>query len=428
MGIAAVRGLQGPQDDADAYLNNAEGVSCVVKHYLGYGHAEQGGIDGGPATLDEQTLRERYLPPWKALADAGLLRGIMCSQSAVNHIPMHMHKRLITDVLRNELNFANGFVHSDGGCVISCNMGVYQLASTEGEAAALSLRAGVDMDFAGCSYSHLEEEVKAGRVDVSELDRAVSNVLRVKFATGMFDRPANVTMRSPEELDTPAFRKIVQESAEQSIVLLINKKAGAEEHALPLKTSGAGKISSMLLAGPLIDDVNSQNGGYSHGGAPTTTILAGFAAVAAGNFQLTSMFGNSNGTSLTTPPGTSLGKGNVAAHDVKAIDATVAAAAKVDVAVLVLGDSDKTCAEMGDRSSLSLMGGQQELLRRVSLVAKKTVVVLIGGRPLTFEAGFCDAKSTSEDVDANRAEVRLHLHHQCCFILLLCLTLLLRNR
>ena len=86
-----------------------------------------------------------------------LLRGIMCSQSAVNHIPMHMHKRLITGVLRNELNFTNGFVHSDGGCVISCNMGVYQLASTEGEAAALSLRAGVDMDFAGCSYSHLEE-------------------------------------------------------------------------------------------------------------------------------------------------------------------------------------------------------------------------------------------------------------------------------
>lgn len=95
-----------------------------------------------------------------------------------------MHKRLITDVLRNELNFSNGFVHSDGGCVISCNMGTYRLASTEGEAATLSLRAGVDMDFAGCSYSHLAEEVESGRVNVSYLDRAVSNVLRVKFATG----------------------------------------------------------------------------------------------------------------------------------------------------------------------------------------------------------------------------------------------------
>lgn len=80
-------------------------------------------------------------------------------------------------------------------------------------------------------------------------------------------------MRSPEELDTPAFRKVVREAAEQSIVLLINKKQqGGDRAALPLQLSGNNKIGSMLLAGPLIDDVNSQNGGYSHGGAPTTTI------------------------------------------------------------------------------------------------------------------------------------------------------------
>jgi beta-glucosidase len=194
--------------------------------------------------------------------------------------------------------------------------GVYQLASTEGEAAKLSLHAGVDMDFAGCSYSHLEAEVKAGRVDVADLDRAVSNVLRVKFATGMFDRPANITMRKPEELDTPAFRKVVREAAEQSIVLLINKKMEGErvyppfwehERALPLVLSGAGKIGSMLLAGPLIDDANSQNGGYSHGGAPTSTILeAAQAAAKAGGFELTSLHGTSNGT---------LGTGSVAAND-----------------------------------------------------------------------------------------------------------------
>ena len=70
----------------------------------------------------------------------------------------------------------------------------------------------------------------------------------------------------------------------------------------------------------------------------------------------------------------------------------MAAAAKVDVAVLVLGDNLQTCAEMGDRSSLSLLGGQQELLRRVSTVAKKTIVVLIGGRQLTFESGYCVEK------------------------------------
>jgi hypothetical protein len=83
----------------------------------------------------------------------------------------------------------------------------------------------------------------------------------------------------------------------------------------------------------------------------------------------------------------------VVANDAEAIDAAAAAAATVDVAVLVLGDNLQTCAEMGDRSSLSLLGGQQELLRRVSTVAKKTVVVLIGGRQLTFESGYCVEKT-----------------------------------
>jgi hypothetical protein len=328
----------------------------------------------------------------------------MCSQSAVNHIPMHMHRRLITDVLRGELNTSNVFVHSDGGCVISCNMGVYKLASTEGEAAALSLYAGVDMDFAGCSYSQLAAEITAGRVPMSELDRAVANVLRVKFATGLFDREANVSQRTPAEIDTPHARAIAREAAEQSIVLLINKELamasaatrdGPPVKALPLVLSGAGSVGSMLLAGPLIDDVNSQNGGYSHAGAPTTTILqAARAAAASGGFTLTSLLGTTNGTS---------GPGDVAGYNTSAIDATVAAAANVDVAVLVLGDDIRTCAEMGDRSSLGLLGGQPELLRRVSLVAKKTVVVLIGGRQLTFESGLCvdskkkNSKKTAQD-------------------------------
>ena len=59
------------------------------------------------------------------------------------------------------------------------------------------------------------------------------------------------------------------------------------------------------------------------------------------------------------------------------------------MAILVIGDDFRTCNEMGDRSSLELLGGQPELLRRVSAVAKKTIVVLMGGRPLTFNHGLC---------------------------------------
>ena len=131
----------------------------------------------------------------------------------------------------------------------------------------------------------------------------------------------------------------------------------------------------MLLAGPMMDDQSGQNGGYTHGGAPTVTILeAAKAAAAASGFKLTTMLGTSHGSSSGG------NAGNVAANNLTAIEETVRAAAGVDVAVLVLGDDIKTCAEMGDRSSLTLLGGQPELLRRVSAVAKKTVVILIGGR------------------------------------------------
>ena len=287
-------------------------------------------------------------------------------------------------------------------------MGTYKIARTEGEAAALSIKAGVDMDFAGCSYSHLEDEVNAGRVSEADLDRAVANVLRVKFATGLFDRPANVSMRQPSDLDTPEYRSLAREAAEQSIVLLMNKNMPDGTPALPesslsqssSKNNGKSQKTSdftLLLAGPLIDDAGSQNGGYSHGGAPTTTFLQAAQQLTAVN--VVSFLGTSNGTS---------GKGDVTANDPEAIATTAAAAAKADVAVLVLGDDLNTCAEMGDRSALDLLGGQAELLQRVSLAAKKTVVVLVGGRPLTFETGPCvKINKTAADASAGDTQAQL---------------------
>jgi beta-glucosidase len=409
MGVAAVRGLQGDNHDPLSHLEQDK-LSCVVKHYLAYGHAEQGGIDGGPATLDEQTLRERYLPPWKALVERGMLRGIMASQSAVNHIPMHCHKRLITGVLRRELNASNVFVHSDGGCVIGCIFEPYRMASSQAGAAKLAIGAGVDMDFAGCSYTWLGEEIAAGRIPMSDLDRAVSNILFVKFATGLFDTEVDVSPKVYEQLDMAAMEDTAREAAEQSITLLVNQqKEGEAAPALPLPTDWAG-IKSVLLAGPLTDDSNSMQGGYSHvgpsrkpaaaadhgndghgeyrvgadgDGSAVTVLKALQAASAAHGFDLIH-----NASAIGSG-------GSVTSNCVECIDAAADAAERADVTILVLGDSDRTCGEMQDRSSLELLGGQPELLRRVSAVAKKTIVVLLGGRPLTFNSGLCTRLPTA---------------------------------
>ena len=67
-----------------------------------------GGIDGSPADLSEQKLREMYLAPFEYLADGRGLRSVMAAQNMVNGRPMHCNKRLLTDILRTEWNVTGG--------------------------------------------------------------------------------------------------------------------------------------------------------------------------------------------------------------------------------------------------------------------------------------------------------------------------------
>lgn len=69
----------------------------------------------------------------------------------------------------------------------------------------------------------------------------------------------------------------------------------------------------------------------------------------------------------------------------------------------------------GDRSSLTLLGGQPELLRRVTGVAKKTIVVLIGGRQLTFDHGQCDTNQHKTKTQATDGVPRVSVQSGVAF-------------
>ena len=105
MGAAHLSGLQGGAlGGPDTYLNNfTHALVGTVKHYAAYGMSS-GGIDGSPADLSEQKLREMYLAPFEYLADGRGLRSVMAAQNMVNGRPMHCNKRLLTDILRTEWN------------------------------------------------------------------------------------------------------------------------------------------------------------------------------------------------------------------------------------------------------------------------------------------------------------------------------------
>lgn len=198
---------------------------------------------------------------------------------------------------------------------------------------------------------------------MADLDRATRNVLTSKFAAGLFDNPYTDETRV-KVLDTPAGRKLAREAAEQGIVLLQNPR-----DSLPIHPGEFG--SQVAILGSLANDTFNQCGGYFYTGAHVVTILEGFQTGLAGS---------------DTRVAFSVGSGPDSA-DPSPIAAAVDVAKESQTVVLVLGDSQYTCGELYDRSSLDLPGAQLTLLETVIDSVSNTtkiVVVVINGRSATF--------------------------------------------
>ena len=77
---ARVRGFQGSD------LKSNEHMLACIKHFAAYGAAEAG-LDYNTVDMSERTLREVYLPPYKAGFDAGALSA-MASFNEISGIPV----------------------------------------------------------------------------------------------------------------------------------------------------------------------------------------------------------------------------------------------------------------------------------------------------------------------------------------------------
>jgi beta-glucosidase len=241
------------------------------------------------------------------------------------------------------------------------------------------------------------DDLSTGRIDSDALDRAVSNILRKKFASRLFDRPADTSM--VHEIDSPEHRATARFAAEQGCVLLQN-----QNKTLPLDKTAVKKIA---VVGPFGDGATAQTamlGGYSPGGVPrggpVVTIAAAFKA---------------RGFETSFTAGVSGGVGAPAVKD-EDLPAAVAAAAAADVAVVAIGTMACGCCkrcgngEVGDRMSLEPEGRQLELLAAVLNATKgsktKVVAVLIHGRPVSFGTGAPDFSSSLDELPALMAAWR----------------------
>jgi beta-glucosidase len=350
MAAARVRGFQGNFSE-----NNI--IACT-KHFAGYGGAE-GGRDYNTVDFSKRTLRDIYLPPFKAAVDAGV-QTLMASFNEIGGIPSSGNKYLLTDILRNEWGF-KGFVVSDWNSI--GEMINHGFASDLKEASAISISAGLDMDMESRGYiTHLAELVKEGKVPENVVDESVRRILRVKFLLGLFDNPFKYCNKE-RETKTILSKELTDaalEVAMKSFVLLKNEK-----NILPLNN----KYKKIAVIGPLANSTSDPNGEWSAmaDSSDVVSVLKGLQNYLNNNIEI------------------HYSKGcNIEGNSTSEFDEAVKTADNSDLVILCLGESRLMSGEAHSRSTLDLPGVQELLAKEIFKIGKPIVVVLMNGRPLSI--------------------------------------------
>lgn len=340
-------------------------VAPTVKHFVGYGQAERGD-DRAPAGLTLRELRDTHLPPFAAAVEAGAPT-VMVASGAVDGVPVHASRFLLTGVLRGELGF-RGVTLSDWADVDKL-AGVHRVAPDRVAAVAMALNAGVDVvmlphDAAGF-VSDLRAAVRAGLVAEARIDEAASRVLELKLRLGLFETPFVSAQDAPSLVG--AHRELARRAASASAVLLENRA-----DALPLTG-----VSRIVVTGHGADDPAAHVGGWTLGwqGPPpgdaprVVTVAHGLREGAPAGVTV-------EHAPPSGPPPTALTADDLTGDDLTGDDTAV---------VLVL--AEPPYAEgLGDSDDLSLPAEQIAFAERVavSLDDERLVVVLLAGRPIVL--------------------------------------------
>ncbi len=359
LGAAMVKGFQGKS------LNDTNSLAACVKHFCGYG-ATEGGRDYNTTIIPEQTLREVYLPSFKASIDAGAAT-LMVSFNEINGVPSSGNDFLLRQVLRKEWNF-DGMVVSDWGSVEE--MINHGFCADRKEAAMKAINAGVEMEMVTSTYvEHVENLIKEGKIKESTIDEAVRNILRLKFRLGLFDKPY-VAVNSKSSLYSDEHLASAKEAAIQSLVLLKN-----ENNTLPIKST----VKSVAIIGPLADAPYDQMGTWTLDGEQEHTITPLVA--------IKEEFGKQVKVNYA--------KGLEYSRDLstKGFTAAISAARQSDVILMFAGEESILSGEARCRADITFPGKQRELIAELKKTGKPLVLVIMAGRPLaiTEESKIADA-------------------------------------
>ena len=382
MGTAFVEGLQ--------QNNLKKGVGACSKHYLGY---------GGGGDADEKVLMEEILLPHETMIRLTGSVAVMPGYHAMKTSPTPSegdenvncvaNSWILTDILRDYVGF--------DGMVVSDYTAIDQIPGlgTTVEKAAAAINAGNDVDFPfGANYQYLQEAIDKGLVKPEMLERAVKNVLRIKFRMGLFDKDAYLYSKENITLDTPEERQTAYDIATQSVVLLENNGV------LPLKD-----IKNVLLTGPNANSIWAMCGDYTYPAMSyfwkkvedvadrdnphIVKLLEGMQNRKPEGINV--MY--SRGCDWTEEIETKYAEGgDERAWEYELLHRKVDSGEKADkaealrmakdadVIIAAVGENVMLCGENRDREGLRLPGKQEQYVAELLKTGKPVVLVMFGGR------------------------------------------------
>ena len=357
LGASLIQGLQ-----LDDFSGEDRVIACA-KHLVA-GSEPSNGLNVSSMDLSDRSLREIYLKPYERAIDAGVYT-VMAAHNEINGIPAHMHKRIMTDIMRDAFGFS-GFYVSDWLDIERIET-LHSIAKNLKEASYLSVGAGMDMHMHGPYFLEaVRDLVLEGKLPQARVDFACAKILEAKFRLGIFENPFVDLDAVAEQIFTPEHRATALEAARKSIVLLKNKTL------LPLE---AARNKRLLVTGPnannhaiLGDWVKPQPE------ANVTTIFEGMQAV-----------GNEKGYAVDFYDSNA----DIRSLSSDDIARTVEQAKGYDYVCVVVGDNSlrhlgnlRTAGENMARADINLAGKQLELVQALHATGVPLIVVYVNGKPI----------------------------------------------
>ncbi|CAH2063056.1 unnamed protein product [Thlaspi arvense] len=365
--------MDGLQGEAPYVADFKTKVAGCAKHFVGDGGTIDG-INENNTVADNATIFGIHMPPFEIAVKKGIA-SIMASYSSLNGVKMHANREMITDYLKNTLNF-QGFVISDWLGIDRITTPARSNYTYSIEAA---INAGIDMVMVPFEYKEFLEKltnlVNGGYIPMSRIDDAVRRVLRVKFSLGLFENPlAEETLIA--EFGSAAHREVAREAVRKSVVLLKNGGKTNDDKIVPLPK----KVKKIVVAGRHANDMGWQCGGF-------TLTWQGFNGTGEDigrNKAMRLPTGKTQGTTIlegimkTVDPTTEVVYVEEPNQDTHKLHADAA------YTIVVVGEAPYA-ESLGDSKTLQIADPGPDTISHTCGSGMKCLVILVTGRPLTIE-------------------------------------------